>query len=113
MRSLVQIQHSPHPKSELLWRGAIHILPKTLNFWKGDIAQLVERCFCTADVSGSSPLISTSYLNIKSKVVAHAHAHAILFSKTKMCDVLKNFLGQNLMNQKTTRSNEVRRRVDT
>jgi hypothetical protein len=24
----------------------------------GDIAQLVERCFCTADVSGSSPLIS-------------------------------------------------------
>jgi hypothetical protein len=26
----------------------------------GDIAQLVERCFCTADVSGSNPLISTS-----------------------------------------------------
>ena len=26
----------------------------------GDVAQLVERCFCTADVSGSNPLISTS-----------------------------------------------------
>ena len=25
----------------------------------GDIAQLVERCLCTANVSGSSPLIST------------------------------------------------------
>jgi hypothetical protein len=25
----------------------------------GDIAQLVERCLCTADVSGSNPLIST------------------------------------------------------
>ena len=25
----------------------------------GGIAQLVERCFCTADVSGSNPLIST------------------------------------------------------
>ena len=24
----------------------------------GGIAQLVERCFCTADVSGSNPLIS-------------------------------------------------------
>ena len=36
-RSLVQVQNSPN----------------------GDIAQLVERCLCTADVSGSSPLIST------------------------------------------------------
>ncbi len=26
----------------------------------GGIAQLVERCFCTADVSGSSPLTSTT-----------------------------------------------------
>ena len=26
----------------------------------GGIAQLVERCFCTADVSGSNPLISTN-----------------------------------------------------
>ena len=28
----------------------------------GGIAQLVERCFCTADVSGSNPLISTNYI---------------------------------------------------
>ena len=28
----------------------------------GGIAHLVERCSCTADVSGSSPLISTSNL---------------------------------------------------
>ena len=28
----------------------------------GGIAQLVERCFCTADVSGSSPLTSTRQL---------------------------------------------------
>ena len=27
----------------------------------GCIAQLVERCFCTADVSGSNPLISTNF----------------------------------------------------
>ena len=27
---------------------------------QGGIAQLVERCFCTADVSGSNPLISTN-----------------------------------------------------
>ena len=27
----------------------------------GGIAQLVERCFCMADVSGSSPLISTGF----------------------------------------------------
>ena len=38
MRSLVQIQNSP----------------------AGGIAQLVERCLCKADVSGSSPLISTA-----------------------------------------------------
>ena len=38
VRSLVQIQHSPPV---------------------GGIAQLVERCPCTADVSGSSPLTST------------------------------------------------------
>jgi hypothetical protein len=31
---------------------------------KGDIAQLVERCPCKADVSGSSPLISTNQLKI-------------------------------------------------
>ena len=33
----------------------------------GGIAQLVERCFCTADVSGSNPLISITVLkkNIK------------------------------------------------
>ena len=37
MRSLVQIQNGP----------------------AGGIAQLVERCLCTANVSGSSPLIST------------------------------------------------------
>ena len=37
MRSLVQIQNGP----------------------AGDIAQLVERRLCTADVSGSNPLIST------------------------------------------------------
>ena len=37
MRSLVQVQDSP----------------------AGGIAQLVERCLCTADVSGSSPLTST------------------------------------------------------
>ena len=29
-----------------------------LVFSNGGIAQLVERCFCTADVSGSNPLIS-------------------------------------------------------
>ena len=28
----------------------------------GGIAQLVERCFCTAEVSGSIPLISKSLL---------------------------------------------------
>jgi hypothetical protein len=37
VRSLVQIQNGPD----------------------GGIAQLVERCLCTANVSGSSPLIST------------------------------------------------------
>ena len=40
MRSLVQIQNGPD----------------------GGIAQLVERCLCTANVSGSSPLISTIML---------------------------------------------------
>ena len=29
----------------------------------GGIAQLVERCLCKADVSGSSPLISTTSLD--------------------------------------------------
>ena len=29
-----------------------------VQFIVGGIAQLVERCFCTADVSGSNPLIS-------------------------------------------------------
>ena len=32
----------------------------------GGIAQLVERCFCTADVSGSNPLISTNRNNTQS-----------------------------------------------
>jgi len=40
VRPLVQIQNSP----------------------AGGIAQLVERCLCKADVSGSSPLISTANL---------------------------------------------------
>ena len=31
----------------------------------GGIAQLVERCFCTADVSGSNPLISTKKRGLK------------------------------------------------
>ena len=31
---------------------------------RGGIAQLVERCFCTADVSGSNPLISTKRKNL-------------------------------------------------
>ena len=31
----------------------------------GGIAQLVERCFCTADVSGSNPLISTNFKDKK------------------------------------------------
>ena len=31
----------------------------------GGIAQLVERCFCTADVSGSNPLISIKYKDPK------------------------------------------------
>ena len=32
----------------------------------GGIAQLVERCFCTADVSGSNPLISINNIeNLK------------------------------------------------
>ena len=30
-----------------------------VNLVNGDIAQLVERCLCKADVSGSSPLISS------------------------------------------------------
>ena len=40
VRSLVRIQDSP-----------------------GGIAQLVERCLCKADVSGSSPLTSTKKMN--------------------------------------------------
>ena len=35
----------------------------------GGIAQLVERCFCTADVSGSSPLTSTT-LSLQRKLSA-------------------------------------------
>ena len=31
----------------------------------GGIAQLVERCFCTADVSGSNPLISIKQKELK------------------------------------------------
>ena len=34
----------------------------------GGIAQLVERCFCTADVSGSNPLISITRKIIKLKL---------------------------------------------
>ncbi len=34
-----------------------------LVFSNGGIAQLVERCFCTADVSGSNPLISIKRKN--------------------------------------------------
>ena len=34
----------------------------------GGIAQLVERCFCTADVSGSNPLISIQQKTISRKL---------------------------------------------
>ena len=45
MRSLVQVQHGPAKMFKIISQG-------------GGIAQLVERCLCKADVSGSSPLIS-------------------------------------------------------
>ena len=47
MRSLVQVQHSP---------------------WHGGIAQLVERCLCKADASGSSPLTSSQAFNLKGQL---------------------------------------------
>ena len=47
MRSLVQVQNSP---------------------WHGGIAQLVERCLCKADVSGSSPLTSSQAFNLKGQL---------------------------------------------
>ena len=43
VKSLVQVQHGPEYFYDV-----------------GGIAQLVERCFCMADVSGSNPLISTN-----------------------------------------------------
>ena len=47
----------------------ISIAKVYLVFSNGGIAQLVERCFCTADVSGSNPLISTNRkTNIKLKI---------------------------------------------
>ena len=55
----------------------------------GGIAQLVERCPCKADVSGSSPLISTrknSYEKTQknqSKVVAHAWVKKLSWTKLK------------------------------
>lgn len=47
MRSLVQVQNSP---------------------WHGGIAQLVERCLCKADASGSSPLTSSQAFNLKGQL---------------------------------------------
>ncbi len=60
VRSLVRIQDSPEDLSWLfsvnrLWR----LTEKASSFLLGGIAQLVERCLCKADVSGSSPLTST------------------------------------------------------
>jgi hypothetical protein len=46
VRSLVQIQDGP----------------------VGGIAQLVERCLCKANVSGSSPLTSTKVLHSKTQI---------------------------------------------
>lgn len=34
----------------------------------GDIAQLVERCLCKADASGSSPLTSSQAFNLKGQL---------------------------------------------
>ena len=47
MRSQVQVLNSP---------------------WHGGIAQLVERCLCKADVSGSSPLTSSQTFNFKGQL---------------------------------------------
>ena len=47
MRSQVQVLNSP---------------------WHGGIAQLVERCLCKADVSGSSPLTSSQISSVKEEL---------------------------------------------
>lgn len=47
MRSQVQVLNSP---------------------WHGGIAQLVERCLCKADASGSSPLTSSQAFNLKGQL---------------------------------------------
>jgi hypothetical protein len=44
----------------------------------GGIAQLVERCFCTADVSGSNPLIS-----IKEKEEKKIEISTILYKSSE------------------------------
>ena len=47
VRSMVQVHHGP------------------IELCFGGIAQLVERCFCTAEVSGSIPLISKTFLSMR------------------------------------------------
>ena len=42
----------------------VHHGPVAFFFTFGGIAQLVERCFCTAEVSGSIPLISRHFVNL-------------------------------------------------
>ena len=53
MRSLVQVQDGPPEKSVLSNEDT------SKDKSSGGIAQLVERCFCKAEASGSSPLTST------------------------------------------------------
>ena len=52
----------------------------------GGIAQLVERCFCTADVSGSNPLIS------KNKIESTA-IESFKFEKVKRIRAYDGYLG--------------------
>ena len=53
VRTLVRIQNSPTMNSNEF----------TILMEDGGIAQLVERCLCKADVSGSSPLTSIPKIN--------------------------------------------------
>merc|ERR1711904_174372 len=63
--SLVQVQYSPSLNS-----CSLCLVHEIISLLKGDLAQLVERRFCTADVSGSSLLISNfGFFNLKVKKI--------------------------------------------
>ena len=74
MRSQVQILDGPHAKKNIL------IFFKAVY---GGIAQLVEHCFCTAGVSGSSP--RTSIMRC-SKLILNTILVYIMLKKLRACE---------------------------